>query len=343
MNFRLPWAKPETRQSYTELVLNHAIALASGEVVSGLSSIFETCAGWWGRAFEAATIEPDGVVKDLLEIHLGLIGRSLLLTGEIVFLIDTSGERLTLVPAKAVDISGGANPATWEYMLELAGPSLTTTRIVGPEQVLHLTYATAKGEPWRGISPILASATTRTLLTTMEQRLTEEVSGGTGQLIPVPSAEAAETLQEQLRNLKGKLALVETTELNWGSGATGSPNNELLPRRLGGNPPVSTIQLRRQVEESILSAAGVPPSALGGASESGTKESLRLFTFLTIDPILKALALTIAHRFDIPGLHFDLRRLRAADIQARSRSVAALVAAGYSLEEAAKVAMLLDE
>ena len=61
----------ETRETnFTDIFINHAVATARGETVAGLSAAVETCSGWWGRAFESASIEGSSVVADLLRPHL---------------------------------------------------------------------------------------------------------------------------------------------------------------------------------------------------------------------------------------------------------------------------------
>ena len=51
--------KPELRENeYTDILINYALASAQGAVVQGLTAGVEIAAGWWGRAFSSAEIEP---------------------------------------------------------------------------------------------------------------------------------------------------------------------------------------------------------------------------------------------------------------------------------------------
>ena len=217
-----------------------------------------------------------------MEPHLGTIGRSLCLDGEIAFAIHADGGELQLIPASTVTVLGGPDRRDWIFQLTLPGPSNTITEILPADRVLFLTYAVQKSAPWKGLSPIAQSATTKALLQNLDLRLAEEVGAGVGSVIAVPNAKTTTVLQRELRALAGKLALVQTTQSGYGAGAGASPRRDFESQRIGGNPPVSSVQLRRQTEESILAAAGVPPSVLGGGSEAGSKEALRTFVYAVL-------------------------------------------------------------
>ena len=185
---KLPWQQAEHRETdYTDAVIEHILANAQGEVTQGLEAAVEVAAGWWQRAFASAEIQPGGVVANLLEPHLGAIGRSMIVTGEIVFEISTSGAAMALIPASTVSVTGDPNPASWVYKLTLPGPAAVLSRDVPADRVVHLMYATSRSAPWKGVSPISASRTTLELLSNLEQRLAEEAGQPVGAVIPVPN------------------------------------------------------------------------------------------------------------------------------------------------------------
>ncbi len=339
---RWPWIKPEVRQQdYTDILVNRLLATASGDTVTGLTAVLEVCGGWWGRAFTSAEIQPAGAVADLLTPHLAMIGRALVETGEILFAIDVDGDTVSLLPATGATVNGGPNPAGWEYELSIPGPSHTLTRTLTADRVLHLMVTPSRKSPWRGESPIASSATTRALIDSMETRLAEELNSGVGFVVPVPNVQATTQLQADLRTLKGRLALVETVNQGFGVGQGGVPSGDYQVRRLGGNPPESTVTLRRQAEESILAAAGLPVSILGTSSDTAAREGVRMFMRQTIQPVAKSVAGVIAAKFDVPDLTFSFEP-STADLQAKSRSFAAMVQAGLSIDQALQIAMLVD-
>ena len=154
---KFPWQKPEHRElDYSDAVVAHILANAQGNITDGLAAGVEICAGWWQRAFSSADIQPAGVVADLVEPHLGRIGRSLCLMGEIVFEISTDGG-LALIPAQTVTVMGNPNPSSWFYTLTLPGPSAVLTRDLPADRVLHLMYTPSRNSPWIGESPIANS------------------------------------------------------------------------------------------------------------------------------------------------------------------------------------------
>ena len=225
----------------------------------------------------------------------------------------------------------------------MAGPSTTITKTVGADQVLHLFYGRSASTPWRGISPIQASTTTRKLLDNLELRLAQETGESVGHVIPVPNVKTSGQLQTDIRALKGQVALVESTSAGWGVGATGAPQVDFKATRIGANPPATLVELRRQAEESILAACGINPSALANSDGTLLRESFRQFLHLTIQPIALEVAGQVADRFDIPGFDFSFDRLMAGDVQGRARAFAAMAKAGMDLGRAAALSGLIAD
>ena len=332
---KLPWGKKAEHRAadYTDAIINHALATAKGDTVSGLTAVLEVCGGWWGRAFTSAEIQPAGAVANLLIPHLGTIGRALVVDGEILFAVDIAGDTVSLLPATGATVTGGPNPSTWEYEVSIPGPSHTLTRTLPADRVLHLMFTPSRKSPWRGMSPIEASGTTKALIDSMETRLAEELNSGVGFVVPVPNIQASTQLQADLRALKGRLALVETVNQGFGVGQGGVPSGDYQVRRLGADPPESTVTLRRQTEESILAACGLPVSILGTSSDTAAREGVRMFMRQTIRPVAKAVAAVVAAKFDVPELTFAFEE-STADLQAKSRSFAVLAQAGLPIEKA---------
>ena len=340
---RLPklFQRPEKR-AYTELTVQALVAAASGEVTQGLTAGREIAAGHWGRAFSSADIKPAGIVADALTPHLGFIGRSLVTRGEAIFALDFSNDGFTLLPATSATISGGPNPASWKYELSLAGPSTTQTRrALTSDAVLNLRYAHGPKSPWAGVSPIEASGTTQKLLDSLELRLAQEAGGSVGSVIPVPNVSSTAQLQTDLRAMAGQVTLVETTSAAYGAGAAAAPQSDYQVRRIGADPPATLPILRRQVEQSVLAACGVPVSVLGGADASASREGYRQFLFGTIQPIAKSVAVQVGGYFDTE-ISFDFASLMAGDLTGRARAVMSLVNAGVPLDKALEQSGLME-
>ena len=326
----------ETRDdSATDLIIAAILSAARGTVAQGASAGLEIAAGYWQRGFATAALAPSGVLADALLPHLGFIGRELCRRGEAAFEINID-RGITLLPASTITVTGSVHPDTWLYELTLSGPSEMLTRTLTPDRVLHLRYAVSPSFPWRGISPIEAGGTTKTLLNNLEQRLAEEAGAAVGSVIPVPSVSASGNLQADLRALKGELVLVDSTGQNWGAGATGAPPVDYPVRRIGADPPEVLARLRRESEQSVLAACGVPQSVLSAADGTASREGFRQFLHATLTPIAMQVSRQIAERFD-GGVDFDFDALYASDVQGRARGFQSLAKGGMEVERAARL------
>ena len=181
-------------------------------------------------------------------------------------------------------------------------------------------YTPSRRSPWKGVSPIEASRTTQELLGNIEKRLAEEMDQSVGAIIPVPNVTAAGGLLQSLRNLAGKLQLVETSNQGWGTGQQGIPTGDFQPRRIGGAPPEATIKLRRETEQSILAACGVPVTVLGGSTDAASREGLRQFLHVVIDPVARDISQVLSRQFG-QEISFNFDRLFASDLQGQSSIV----------------------
>ena len=337
-----PFNRPELRDSnYTDVVTQGLLSQATGEVTSGLTAAREICAGWWQRAFSSAEVRPAGILADALKLHLGFIGRQLVTSGEVVFALDFE-DGLTFLPASSVTVKGGPNPRSWVYELTLPGPSSTITRKrVSAESILRIQYSSSPSTPWQGTGPIEQSRTTRQLLDNLERALAWEVSSSVGQLVPVPNIESTSKLQADLRKMKGEVTLVETTAAAWGAGQQGAPHADYQLRRLGADPPSALGELRRQAEESILAACGIPTSVLGAATSNAAREQYRQFLHGTISPVADDVATQIGAQLG-SEISFDFSKLFASDLSGRARAFQSMVGGGKTVDEAARIAGLME-
>ena len=101
--------------------------------------------------------------------------------------------------------------------------------------------------------------------------------------------------------------------------------------------PESTIELRRDVERSVLSCYGILP-ALFHPQAAGTalREAARTVHALSAVPVAELVAAQFSEALGEP-VTLDLRRGRATDIATQARAVNSLVQAGLSVEDARAV------
>ena len=154
--------KIETReaQPFTDAITasNHH-AQASGTLPSNPLTLaaLEMAAGAYMRAFMGATIEGSAMVKKALTSGtLGLIARDLIRRGESIHLILTDTGELGIITLwVSWDIRGEWTEDSWEYRVDLFGPSGNITRLVPASSVIHCqiqSYDPAR--PWHGLSPV---------------------------------------------------------------------------------------------------------------------------------------------------------------------------------------------
>lgn len=329
MMFDETWRGMETR-SYTDLQLERVRAsVTTGNPDASGLDVVQASAGVWARGMAVAEIMPDTMVTRL--ITPGLLhdlGRSLVLYGEALWLIENRPSGLILNRAAYWDVWGAGN---WNYRVTIPEPSGTRTRNVGADSVIHVRINADPAEPWRGRSPVALSSTTTTLAAEVESHLRDEASANHGYVIPAPlgglsKADNAE-IRSDLKNLRGNTAMVPAME-SFGDGRPGSAPGNWQPQRIGMNPPQTVVVLRQQVGTGVLGVCGVPSELIAGRAEgTGRRESWRQFLHGTLQPVADILAAELAEKLEMPvTVSFD--RLFASDVQGRARAFQSLVGGG---------------
>ena len=323
---------PEVR-NYTNLVVDALLSAAAGNS-SGSSlgtAALEMAASRWARALATARVSHPSITPPLLAD----IGRSLCRSGEVVYdLVVDPVRGLTFVPVADWTIYGGADRASWWYRLSKMAPSGSVTVERESAGVAHFMYSASPRQPWRGIGPLQWASATGSLVGHVEAALRDEASGPRGSIVPLPeNTKVQDGLKASFASLKGGLALPETTSGGHGDRAQ-SPSRDWRVERLGADPPVALVGLRRDVEISILSACGVPPAlAVGLTDGTMAREAYRQFLHLTVKSVGLIVEATFSDVFGSPvSLTFD--DLSAADIQSRARAWRALVGREASMDEA---------
>ena len=335
-----PFGKTETRarDGLTDTVLAGILANATGAQTAKVAALgaVEACAGLWGRSFASAAVTPFSMAASALTpAVLERIGRSLLLRGESVWEIRVEGGEVRLYQAVTWDISGRDN---WLYRADFATPTATFSRTIPADRILHPRIGSTSERPWEGESPLPRA--TAGLAAALESKLTSEVKGPMGHVVPVPHTGSLKGLQADITKLDGRVELVETTSGGYGD-KEAAPKADWMPRRIGAAPPASLIELRREVSAGILAAAGCPGSLLLRTDGTLAREEMRRFLHATIAPIARTIAGELADKLDTPGLNFDFSALFASDLSGRARSFASMTKAGMDIAKAASLAGLL--
>ena len=327
-----PPARRIVRHSYTGMHTAAAEAYAEHGLMGAATGAVETAARLYQSAFQVATVEP--AVPPLTPAVLGTIARRLITGGESVHVIDVDGAAVVLTEAASWSVdAGGPDPATWRYQCVLPGPHDSADWAGPADAVVHCRYATNSVEPWRGIAPLVLAGTTGRLAVNVERALRWETEaaaqGEVGGVVPLPQDASDDDknddddplapLKRTLRTLKGRLGLVETTSHGHDHGRAAAPQDDWKPRRIGPAPPDSMVELRAQVEESVLSALGIPPG-LARAQGGESRESYRRWYAASVLPLAAVVETELRHKLDVLGLRLDFASLAAADVHGRARA-----------------------
>ena len=141
------------------------------------------------------------------------------------------------------------------------------------------------------------------------------------------------TLKRQINTLRGRVGLVETTSAGYGDGRAAAPAQDWQPRRLGADPPATLPELRRAVEESVLSCCGVPPG-LARAEGGESRESYRRWYAASVLPLAALVQSELRDKLDAPDLRLDFASLAAADVHGRARAWRSLVGKDAAMSDA---------
>lgn len=341
-----PFGRREQRQSYTDVLTTALVNAASGNtlVSAAATAALETACGIMGRAFASAQVKGDGGVLNVS--MLTDIGRRLIRYGEVIYDIEVDGSgAIRLQHCTQNSVHGGPRPESWVYRLSLHGPSSSPVRMRPWASVVHLTYSTDPDRPWIGVSPLGWASQTGTLAGALERALGDEQQGTLGYLLPLPTDGMTDdditAFKNDLRNLRGRTSVVETTAAGLGRGRSEAPQRDYQAQRLGPEVPESSVALHAQVFNQVLAACGIPVD-LGvplTSSNASQRESWRQFVYSTVQPLASHVAGELSRKLE-RQVSFDFEELGAADVAARARAYGSLVQGGMQAARAERVAGL---
>ena len=329
--------EPEKR-AYNDVINQALVRAASGNLGQDPSAIgaLETAAGAYARALSVAEIQGTDYVSRRM---LASWARNLIRHGEVITLIDVSDSgRVELLPCHGADVKGGPSESTWRYRVDLPGPSGTQSRRAESSEVIHLRYATDPAQPWRGKSPLAFASATGELAAALEDYFASEACAAHGHLLPIPqtSDENIRRLKSDLKRLRGRTAVTETSADAYGTGKPGAPPGDYRPQRIGPNPPASLQLVHTAIFDFVLSTCGFPADLVADRGASGQRESWRRFLHGSAQPMADTIAEELSAKLDRP-VSINLDRLFASDIQGRARAFHSMVQGGIEIDRAARL------
>ena len=330
-------------QSYSD-ALTTLIVNAQGSTATAVphaTGALEACAGFIGRAFAAAEVEaPDAARSALTPACMALIARALIRTGDLVLLLDTSGDGLRIVPAQHWDVRGGADPATWRYQVTVGGPDKIETKSTVPaESVLHFRYAYDPGRAWVGYGPLGVATLAGKLSAETAAALADESSGPRGSFLPTPKDGADDTiasLRGDIKTANGAMLLGELGD--WDSAGTGAATWK--PNRFGPAPTDGLVELMARASIEVYAACGLNPALFTAEGETAAREAYRQALHSCIAPLGRLVAAELTAKLD-GDVSLSWAELRAGDVASKARAFQSLVGGGMSLQDAAAASGIL--
>ena len=332
-----PWSRPEVRSSnYTDQILSQLISSASRAGGGGALGAVEVASRWWAAGLASASVKPDNLALDSITPSvLDTIGRSLCRSGESLHVIDIVAGKVRLRACGRWDVSGSPDPASWKYRCSLSGPSATRTFTLDAASVVHIRYSADPARPWKGRSPLQLAASTAKVAELLETATAGELGfTQTQMLTPRRSAGDFGVADSLTPDTISKIVTAFSEHVNTGAFVLPA---DVVPNRLGPEPPDSFPLLRDRLENSLLALHGLPP-ALVAASGTGTamREAARQALNFLLRPLGALVAEELQAKLD-PAAALSFDALRAGDITGSARAFGSLVTGGLTPKSAAEV------
>ncbi len=303
--------------------------------VAELTATVQGCVSLWEGAFSLADVQGTG----LLDRHtMALIGRTLALRGEAVFLI-----RDRLVPFSDWDMSTRYGiPHAYRGQISEIGGGRAETALAG--EVIHIRTASDAVAPWSGRSPLSRVTLSASLLAEVETALRDVYRDAPlgSQIVPVPdgSADDMAELRSAFKGRRGTALVIEGVAQATAAGM--NPNIGQKPDQL--SPDLSrsmTSESLAAARDAILMAFGVLPGLMNRAvTGPAVREAQRHLAQWTLQPLAVLLAEEASTKLGAE-ISVDLMRpVQAFDVGGRARALSAII---KSLAEAKTAGLTADE
>lgn len=256
---------------------------------------------------------------------MALIGRSLALRGEAVFLISSK-----LVPCADWDVrTRDGEPTAYRVSVSEAGGGRTETALAG--EVLHFRIGSDPATPWAGTAPLRRARLTAGLLNALEAALAEvyECAPLGSQIVPFPEAPETdlEALGRGIRGRRGRVMLRESTAVTAAGGP--APAADWKPQDV--TPDLSRSGAHESLaaaRDAICTAFGVLPTMFGPQTQGpAIREAQRHLAAWVLQPLAEMIGEEASRKLGSDVRLDVLRPLQAFDAGGAARALATLVRA----------------
>lgn len=331
--FRRSAPKVETRSvamGYTaDLVAARAEWLSGRSNVAELTATVQTCVSLWESAFALA----DVTGTDMLDRRsMAMMGRSLALRGESVFLI-----RDRLLPVTDWDIKTlDGEPRAYRVSVSEVGGGSSETVLAA--EVLHVRIGSSPVTPWAGTAPLHRASLTAELLQEVEGALRDVYRDAPigSQVVPFPESREDDlaSMARGFRGRRGGILMRESVHVAAGGGP--GPVQDWTPQNL--TPDLARVLPREALSAArggILAAYGVLPALFTDQAQGPlVREAQRHLAQWVLQPIALLVGEEATAKLGQPVTVDVVRPAQAFDAGGRARAFGAMVQAMAQAKEA---------
>jgi phage portal protein BeeE len=328
--------KAETRAAASgftaEIVAAREAYISGRRGIAELTATAQSCVSLWEGCFALADVQGTNMLD---RRSLALIGRSIALRGEAVFLI-----RDSLVPCSDWDLrTRNGRPTAYRVSIPDAGGGTTQTALAG--EVLHLRIGCDPAAPYYGTAPLKRASLTAGMLNAVESALAEVFENAPIGSAIVPFPESPETDMETLgrgfRGKRGRIMLRESVAVTAAGGP--APAADWRPQSVSPDlERAMTTESLSAAREAIASAFGVLPALFASNAQGPlVREAQRHLAGWTLQPIAMLLAEEASEKLGGDVMIDVLRPVQAFDAGGRARALATIVQALAQAKEAGLV------
>ena len=326
--------KRETRSALSgftaELMAAREAYISGRRGLAELTATAQSCVSMWEGGF--SLIDVTGT-KLLDRRSLALIGRSLALRGESVFLIRDD----MLVPCSDWDLrTRNGKPSAYRLSISEAGGGTAQTALAA--EVLHIRVGCDPAAPWYGSAPLKRASLTAGMLNAVESALAEVFENAPlgSQIVPFPESPDTDmtTIGRSFRGQRGRVLLRESVAVSAAGGPT--PATDWKPQDVSPDlERAMTAETLEAARGAICSAFGVLPSLFASNAQGPlVREAQRHLAQWTLQPIASLLAEEASEKFGGAVTLDVMTPLQAYDAGGRARALSATVAALKEAKEA---------
>lgn len=312
-----------------ELIQAREAYISGRRGIAELTATAQSCVSLWEGCFALADVQGTNMLD---RRSLALIGRSIALRGEIVFLI-----RDKLVSCSDWDLrTRYGRPTAYRLSIPEAGGGTSQTALAG--EVLHLRIGCDPAAPYYGTAPLKRASLTAGMLNAVESALAEVFENAPIGSAIVPFPESPETDMETLgrgfRGKRGRIMLRESVAVTAAGGP--APAADWRPQSVSPDLEKSmTTETLAAAREAIAGIFGVLPGLLNPATTGPmVREAQRHLAGWTLQPIAMLLAEEATEKLGGEVAIDVLRPVQAYDVGGRARALSTIVQALAQAKEA---------